>query len=175
MKINEEGEAAGGTTTASLGPAPMVRVGTQAPVRREKPLKKQGKKKVKTFKEYIVTEANEYKIMLKAATKKVKGEDKEEAIKIIDTNFPSYANQLKDDLGLNEAKNPNDGFDNEFSIGNPDAKKLAKNYGQKWEFVSKEVWTMDDAGQHVFTYLPKEGKLFTDFDEAQVIDMVKGR
>lgn len=65
-------------------------------------------------------------------------------------------------------------FDNDFKISLDDAKKLAKNYGQKWYKVDKDVWTIDDADTHVFTFMPRKGELYTDFDEAQVIDMIKG-
>lgn len=41
---------------------------------------------------------DEYKKMLSAAKKKIKGLDKEKACKVIDVNFPSVADKLKKDL-----------------------------------------------------------------------------
>lgn len=41
------------TVAGDLGSAPMVKVGAQAPLRRKKPLKKQGKNKMTNFKDYM--------------------------------------------------------------------------------------------------------------------------
>jgi hypothetical protein len=64
-------------------------------------------------------------------------------------------------------------FENSFKISWTDAKKIAKNYGQKWE-MNGSLALMYDGREHVMTYNKKEGKLFTDFDEDQIHDMIKG-
>lgn len=53
-----------------------------------------------SFKELF--EVDEYKKMLRVAKKKIKDVSKEEAIKIIDTNFDEYKDRIKKELGLNE-------------------------------------------------------------------------
>lgn len=67
---------------------------------------------------------------------------------------------------------PSAEFSNEFSITVKDAKKLARTYGCEWDTEGDE-WEMIDVDEHVFTYLPKQGKLFTDFDQDQVIEMIE--
>jgi len=63
-------------------------------------------------------------------------------------------------------------FDNTLKISRDDAVKLSRNYGCKWE-KSADAWAMYDVDEHVFTYIPREGKLFTDFDTEQVIEMIE--
>lgn len=80
-------------------------------------------------------------------------------------------NKFKD---LFEDKSVQSGqFDNEYKVTRGDAKKLAKNYGSKWD-IDGDVWTMYDTDEHVMTYMPKKGELYTSFSEDQIIDMIKG-
>ena len=65
------------------------------------------------------------------------------------------------------------GFKNTFKIDYDDAKKIAKNYGQKWE-KDGSVWTMYDAKEHIMTYNNKKGELYTDFD-AEAIEDILGK
>lgn len=66
-------------------------------------------------------------------------------------------------------------FDNEVKVGRDDAKKIAKNYGVKWDVIDKDTWILTDAGEHVMTYMPKKGELYSDFDDSVIIDMIKNR
>jgi len=55
-----------------------------------------------SFKELFIETKDEYKKMLSVAKKKIKGVDKEEAIKIINTNFDEYKDRLLKDLEISK-------------------------------------------------------------------------
>ena len=76
------------TTSGDMGSAPMVRIGAEAPLKREKPLKKQGKKKMKTFKEY--TDISEAK--------------PSDSLQAIEHDFWTTADMLQKEVGKIDAK-----------------------------------------------------------------------
>jgi hypothetical protein len=63
-------------------------------------------------------------------------------------------------------------FDNTLKISSTDAKKIAKNYGINWD-ISGDVWILTDVDEHVMSYNPRKGELYTDFDKPQIIDLIK--
>jgi len=75
---------------------------------------------------------------------------------------------------LLEVKQKGVAFANTFKVYLPDAKKLAKNYGIKWDTDSKDLWLLTDNKEHVMSYNTSKGEIYTDFDEEQIIDMIKG-
>jgi len=72
------------------------------------------------------------------------------------------------------SKNNGAELKNAFKISWGDAKKISKNYGQKWESEGS-LEMMYDAKEHVMTYNKKTGELFTDFSKSQIDDMVNDR
>jgi len=64
-----------------------------------------------------------------------------------------------------------DEFENEFQMPRRLMKQLSRNYGCEWE-KEGNTWVMYDTDEHVFTYDPTEGVLYTDFDLDQVKGMV---